>query len=55
MSQQDYIEDGSYHKACRLCGWCIECGDCEGLGCLVSERISEKHNQLFDWLLEFGE
>jgi hypothetical protein len=53
MSQQDYIDDGSYHKACRICGLCIECGDCESYGCLVDIRISEIQNQLFDWLLDY--
>jgi hypothetical protein len=54
MTQQYFINDDSFHKACRLCGDCLECRDCEAYGCKVELRVSEKHNQLFDWLLEFG-
>ncbi len=25
--------DGSDHRCCAICGFCITCGDCEGFGC----------------------
>lgn len=25
--------DKSNHECCRLCGYCITCGDCEKYGC----------------------
>lgn len=55
MSQQDYIDDLSNHRSCRICGYCLECQDCAEFGCRIPERISEKINELYDWTLEFGE
>lgn len=25
--------DGSKHECCPICGFCIDCGDCEKFGC----------------------
>lgn len=28
-TMDDMYGDGSYHRACTVCGFCIDCGDCE--------------------------
>ena len=32
-TMDDEYGDGSDHKVCEKCGFCIDCGDCAELGC----------------------
>ena len=33
MIMDDKYGDGSQHRCCEKCGYCLDCGDCEQWGC----------------------
>ena len=34
------FEDGTDHRKCEKCGYCIDCGDCEEYGCGIELPVT---------------
>lgn len=40
--KDEIFQDGSGHKSCGKCGYCIPCGDCDKYGCGSKAKEANK-------------